>query len=238
VDNDCGLWERALVELFWLALSTDDVPTDDEWLSTAERSVLAGLRFDKRRRDWRLGRYTAKQALSQGWYRVCGRSAPPELPILAAADGAPEIRSHTVPCPSFSLSHSGDRGLCVIATPGTRVGCDLERVEPRAGAFLEDFFAPEEQARVAALPAEHRDLAVTLTWSAKESALKLLRTGLRVDTRTVVARWRDPLEHDGWHPLEVCVPAAAKPLSGWWQTFDDFVLTATSEPAAPAPTPL
>jgi len=226
------------VELFWLTLSADDVPTDDAWLSPAERDVLGGLRFDKRRRDWRLGRYTAKRALRRGWNVTCGGSAPTELEILAAPDGAPEVRGHAFPCPSFSLSHSAGRALCVIGAPDTRVGCDIERVEARAAALVEDFFAPEEQARIAALPPENQDLAVTLAWSAKESALKLLRTGLRADTRTVVARWCDARPHAAWSPLEVCVPAAAEPLSGWWQMLDEFILTAVSEPGAPAPSPL
>ena len=224
--------------LFWLALAADDVPADDTWLSSAERDVLGGLRFAKRRRDWRLGRYTAKQALRQGWQRTCGGSAPPEFSILAAADGAPEVRGVSIACPGFSLSHSGDRALCVIGPPGTRVGCDIEHVEARAGAFLEDFFAPDEQARIGAVPQQDRDLVATLAWSAKESALKLLRTGLRTDTRTVVARWQDRRPDDGWQSLEVAVPDAAQPLRGWWQTLDEFVLTAVSEPAAPEPTPL
>ena len=226
------------MELFWLALCADDVPAHDAWLSAGERDVLGRLRFDKRRQDWRLGRYAAKQALSQAWSATCGGSAPARLEILAAADGAPELRGHTAPCPSFSLSHSAGRALCVVAGPGTRVGCDIEFIETRAAAFVEDFFAPEEQARFSAVPARDYALSVTLAWSAKESALKLLRTGLRVDTRTVVARWPAACPQDGWNPLEVSVPGEPNPLNGWWQTLGNFVVTAVSTPAAPAPTPL
>jgi len=226
------------VELFWLTRSSDDVPADDAWLSPAERVVLGNLRFDKRRRDWRLGRYTAKQALRQGWSATCGGAPPIQLGILAADDGAPEIRGCDAPGPSFSLSHSGGLALCVIGSPGTRVGCDLEQIEPRTPALVEDFFAPEEQARIAAVPPEQRALSVTLIWSAKESALKLLRTGLRADTRTVVARWPATRTRRGWSPLEVSVPEHAEPLSGWWQALGEFILTTVSLPSAPAPTPL
>ena len=50
------------MEVYWLEQSAADVPAEDEWLSESERTVLAGLRFPKRRADWRLGRWTAKCA--------------------------------------------------------------------------------------------------------------------------------------------------------------------------------
>ena len=46
----------------WLTACAADVPAGDAWLSAAERHVQSGLRIEKRRADWRLGRWTAKQA--------------------------------------------------------------------------------------------------------------------------------------------------------------------------------
>jgi hypothetical protein len=66
--------------------------------------------------------------------------------------------------------------------PGTNVGCDLETIEPRADAFVGDFFTANEQTLVERTPAEKRSLLVTLLWNAKESALKALNVGLRLDT--------------------------------------------------------
>ena len=39
------------------------------WLSAAEIDQMTGLRFPKRRREWRLGRWTAKHAVAAclGW---------------------------------------------------------------------------------------------------------------------------------------------------------------------------
>ena len=42
-----------------------DVPDGDDWLGPDERAVLAGLRFSRRRADWRLGRFAAKRLLRE-----------------------------------------------------------------------------------------------------------------------------------------------------------------------------
>ena len=47
-----------------------EVPADDEWLTGAEHDVLAGLTMAKRRADWRLGRWTAKDAGRRGARRT------------------------------------------------------------------------------------------------------------------------------------------------------------------------
>jgi hypothetical protein len=80
---------------------------------------------------------------------------------------------------------SGGRGLAVVAAPGVPFGADLETVEPRSPAFMEDFFLASERAWVGSHPESARAAAATLVWSVKESVLKALRTGLREDTRAV-----------------------------------------------------
>ena len=69
----------------WLTRSLADVPTDDGWLGVCEVEVLAGLRFEKRRADWRLGRFASKAAVAI-WLGV----PPGRVEVAAAPDGAPE----------------------------------------------------------------------------------------------------------------------------------------------------
>ena len=45
----------------WHRAAAEQVPADDEWLTTEERAVLAGLAVAKRRADWRLARGTVHQ---------------------------------------------------------------------------------------------------------------------------------------------------------------------------------
>ena len=66
------------------------------------------------------------------------------------------------------------------------IGCDLELVEPRSEAFVRDYFTVPEQCCVGAVPdGEESWLRANLLWSAKESVLRVLETGLRRDTRSV-----------------------------------------------------
>lgn len=210
-----------------LALATPaDVPAGDDWLSPAERETLAGLRFPGRRRDWRLGRWTARRALAG----VLGR-VPVE--VRAAGDGAPEALVAGRPAPvTISISHRAGLGAC-LATRAPLAGCDLELVEPHPPALARDFFTPSELASVDGAGPEQRDLAVALVWSAKESALKALRQGLRLDTRAVEVELSG-LAGEGWQPLRV--RHATVTFAGWWRRLaTGHVLTLVTEPASAPP---
>ncbi|MCB0311856.1 MAG: 4'-phosphopantetheinyl transferase superfamily protein, partial [Calditrichaeota bacterium] len=155
--------------ILWHLAHYVQLPEDNHWLSPREQEVLSGLRFEKRRNDWRLGRWTAKNAL-RGYFPE--NLPPADIEIIAAEDGAPEVFLGGQPAPCvISLSHSGGRGFCVVTGEGIALGCDVEMLEPRPGIFREDYFTPAEQRQVAALSAEEQTLGMNLVWSAKESAL-------------------------------------------------------------------
>lgn len=212
-----------------LVLRDADVPPSDEWLQEEERTTLASLRIPKRRADWRRGRWAAKQAVA-GVLRV----SPADVVVRAAGDGVPEAYVGGRPAPlTVSISHSADRAACLVAVPPMAAGCDLERVEPRASAFTADWFTDEERRIVADAPPGEQDLVVTVVWSAKESALKALRSGLRRDTRSVEVRESGP-EKDGWVQLKVSDANTGDTLPGWWTRIDDLVLTViTAHPSRP-----
>jgi 4'-phosphopantetheinyl transferase len=112
------------------------------------------------------------------------------------------------------------------------VGVDLEVVEPRTDRFVADYFTITERDHVAALPADRRDEAANLIWSAKEAALKVQQVGLRVDTRTVEVAFNNERSIDGWSALTVM--GRNGPMPGWWRRFGVFLLTiAFAEPVDP-----
>jgi phosphopantetheinyl transferase (holo-ACP synthase) len=109
------------------------------------------------------------------------------IEIRAAADGAPEAFVQNQPVPiTLSISHRDDLGFCVINPSNLTIGCDLERLESRSDNFVNDYFSAEEKELIAHAPEKDHHWLATLIWSAKESALKALRQGLRLDTRSVV----------------------------------------------------
>ncbi|MFL6126415.1 4'-phosphopantetheinyl transferase family protein [Actinophytocola sp.] len=217
--------------LRWLARGMADVPVTAEWLSPAETSRLGELRFPKRRTELRLSRWTAKVAIARVLGPAASEASQPNtrlagIEIRPAPDGAPTPLLDGAPAPvSVSLTDRADWAVCLVGPPGLAVGCDLELVEPREAVFVRDWFTPREQALVAA--GEH-DLLANLIWSAKESALKVLRTGLRRATLSVVVDLDAAATGAEWAPLTVR-PVEGAVLAGWWRRYGDFVLTTAAD---------
>jgi len=225
------------MEVRWLEQTEADVPEGSEWLSAPEAARLNGMRFIKRRTDWRLGRWTAKRATA-GYLNLADPGALAGIEIRPAPSGAPEVFLADQPAPvAISLSHCGGTAVCAIAPSGTALGCDLERIEPRSAAFVADYFSSWEQELVSRAPAADRPRLTTLIWSAKESALKALRVGLRVDTRSVIVDLADTTRQpgrNGWFPLDVRNTGGGH-FHGWWQDASYLMRTMVSDPQARPP---
>ena len=223
-----GLEGRSLAVVDLLKLTLADVPGDDAWLHPHELEVLGTLRVPKRRSDWRLGRYTAKRALAR---RLDLRL--PDIEVRAAADGAPEAFHRGRPLSVvLSISHSGENGLAAAAEAGTALGCDIETVAHRPDVFVEDFFTRAERFLVGHATPSDRDALVSTIWSAKESALKAARDGLRADTRDVEVRFPARIR-SGWTPFEVW--SATNRVRGWATRRDQKVITVVADPAPSIP---
>ncbi len=264
-----------MTRVSWLMQRVSDVPDGDDWLSQSEREVLARFWVQKRRRDWRLGRWTAKRALARAgvgglvetdptsWTRLsiratdggapCAIADPSPRPLDAAIAGARAAAITAMPGESsqpvdwaVSLSHSGEYGLCALAARPAVVGCDIETIGRRGEEFVVDWFTePERELVRQATEGAERSRVVTLVWSAKESAVKALGVGLRIDTREVHVQLGDPAMQPMaaatpharvWRPLEVHVQGRA--FGGWWQSNEDRVVTIVADPAPGLPVEL
>ena len=229
-----------MMDVYWLEQSAAEVPALDDWLSANEALVLDGIRFPKRRADWRLGRWTAKRGLAIYLNVPRDAQALTAIEITPAPGGAPEVVFRNKPAPvTISLSHRAGQAICVIARPGVALGCDLEIIEPRSDAFAADYFTAEEQALVARASAADRYRLLALLWSAKESVLKALRVGLRLDTRCVAVSPADGLPRegqDGWHPLEARYNEQT--FQGWWHNQGNVLRTLVGAPPPVPPIPL
>lgn len=138
------------MNVHWLQQAAADLPPENDWLSGSENARLKGMRFAKRRADWRLGRWTAKRALAV-WLQVPAQPLVlAKIEIHPAPSGAPEGFFANEPAAvSISLSHRAGKAMCAIAPPGVDLGCDLELIEPHSDAFVADYFTADEQAWVA-----------------------------------------------------------------------------------------
>jgi 4'-phosphopantetheinyl transferase len=227
------------MNVYWLEQSAADVPVGNDWLSADEALCLGGLRIAKRRTDWRLGRWTAKCALAAHLEVPATLQVFKKMDIRPAPSGAPEAFFGNRPAAvTISLSHSSGIAICVMTESGVEMGCDLETVEPRSDAFVADYFTVEEQARVARASAADRPWLLALLWSAKESALKALREGLRLDTRSVIVNpLAESCDINGWSPLSVRF-TEGRVFQGWWQHTGNIVRTVVADPPPGSPIPL
>jgi 4'-phosphopantetheinyl transferase len=242
-----------MMDVHWLEQTGADLPSANDWLSVSEIARLDGMRFAKRQADWRLGRWTAKRALAIYLNLPDHSQALADIEVRPAESGAPEVFVANQPAAvTISLSHRDGVAACAVALSGVELGCDLEIVEARSDAFIADYLTAEEQQLIEGTPAADRLLLLALLWSAKESALKALRTGLRLDTRSVIVRPVTPLGNEDqgaespvftfrpssevniWRPLHV-VYEGGHIFHGWWQNTGNLVRTIVASPPPLAP---
>jgi len=223
--------------LRYLIQRRSDVPAALGFLTDFEAAAREALATPSRRDDFTLGRWTIKRAVF-----ACLRGAAlsfADIEVRPTPSGAPAVLLDGAPAPlSVSLSHRAGEALCCVAPARLAMGCDLEIVEPHSAAFVADFFAPEERSRWERAALEDRDLFAALTWSAKESALKALREGLRRDTRSAIVAIGDLGPRGRWSPLSVRLEEGDV-LAGLWRrdgarlaTLVTFGATAPPEPLA------
>lgn len=253
--------------IHWLVQSADSYPGSPEGvlgdgvLHPREQARLATLKTEKRRQDWLLGRWTAKQLIAEVVAQKTGeRPLPNTIEVANGAMGDPIVnyklrmangnspilrqtqdsvfnlqsfdKLRTASSLTLSISHSHNHAFCaLVEKPEWPLGADMERIEPRSPEFVTDYFTEEEQALVYQASAEMRDVAATAVWSAKEAVLKALHLGLTVDTRAVACLLTVGEERPlTWTPFtvhcdEARLPQPAPSLTGWWRTYDNFVLT-------------
>ena len=209
--------------IWFLDQSANDVPPGNDWLGGAELSALARFTIPKRRADWRLGRWTAKAAISRLLKLPQSAGALAEIEVRPAPSGAPEVFLHGRRAPvNISTSHSHGMGFCSVADCGIDVGCDVERVLPCMASRLSDYFTEAEQDVIRGIAEGDRDSAATLLWSAKESAFKLLRCGLRSDPRALSVQPRMPFYRSAaWSRFAIEPDLGG--TQGWWREAGGFV---------------
>jgi 4'-phosphopantetheinyl transferase len=193
-------------------------------LVPAERQRFDGFRVEKRRREWLLGRVTAKALLAKKLRAHAGVDVPASsIEIARASSGAPVARlaEHAPPglpwAPGsrlpvrVSVSHSHGAALCGMLWLGEaadlatapRLGVDLEWIEPRTEGFVRDFLTGPEHRYWSEARGDERDFRANLVWSAKEAVLKVIERGLSVDT------WWLTCLPSGWTPADPTAPHAA-----------------------------
>lgn len=150
------------------------LPPADEILSEKEGAFYQTLRFPKRRMEWLGGRLALKELVC----RTLGATLQ-EIEVLPQAGGKPVLTVGGGSCSlAFSITHSRGWAVAAVSADEPFLGIDLEKIEHRIDAWAKDFFHPSELTGTG-------DAFLTALWTQKEALVKLLGTGLSLNSYDV-----------------------------------------------------
>ena len=150
------------------------LPPAEEILGAKESAFFKTLRFPKRRTEWLGGRLALKDLVQQAT-----GAAKKEIEILPQTSGKPLLFVGGKPSSlAFSITHSHGFAVAGLAEVGTFLGIDLEKIAHRIDAWAKDFFHPTELTGT-------DDTFLTALWTQKEALVKVLGTGLSLNSYDV-----------------------------------------------------
>lgn len=157
------------------AVDLSSLPPADGILSQRERAFFETLRFPKRRTEWLGGRFALKQLTSA----ACGVRDLNQIEVLPQASGKPVLLVGGEPAKlAFSITHSRGYAVAAVSEQEDFLGIDLEKTEHRIEAWANGFFHPSELT-------QRTDAFLTALWTQKEALVKLLGTGLSLNSYDV-----------------------------------------------------
>ncbi len=167
-----GHW--SIVDYSLEVVDLQHLPPADCVLSKREQAFYQTLKLPKRKREWLGGRFALKQLLAA---RLGGACAYGDFDILASGGvGKPAVSMGGTPVHiPFSITHSNGFAVAAIAPHARYIGIDLELIVPRIHAWKTGFFHPCELT-------QETDEFLTALWTQKEALVKLLGSGLTVNS--------------------------------------------------------
>jgi phosphopantetheinyl transferase len=208
--------------VYWSIADEASIDCRTSYLSKAEQSIFDGFRFDLRRDSFLAGRWVAKRLIQNV---LLPDKSFCEISILNESSGKPyAVYDGERLDGELSISHAGKWAAAALSVDGLSVGVDIEVTTPRSSAFVVDYFSSGECALLNDRTDKY-DLNVTVIWSAKESMLKALGLGLRLDTRRVRVTsigFHRGSGSDGWNPLGL--ESDNSVWVGCWRQINEVVL--------------
>lgn len=152
-----------------------NLPPAQTVLNAAELVFYQTLKLQKRKTEWLGGRFALKQLLCAH----LGRDFASFTLLAPGGVGKPTLTLDGRPLSiAFSLTHSNGYAVAAIAPHAKYIGIDLEKISPRISAWKNDFFHPTERTC-------EDDAFLTTLWTQKEALVKLLGSGLTVNSYDV-----------------------------------------------------
>lgn len=153
-------------------VNLQNLPSAQTFLSAREQAFYSTLKLPKRQSEWLGGRLALKKAIAP----LVGLSVFKIEVLPQENSGKPQLllggEKSVLP---FSITHSHGYAVAAVAPEDKYVGIDLEKIAHRIEAWKTDFFHPTELA-------SDSDAFLTALWTKKEAVVKLLGTGLSLNS--------------------------------------------------------
>ena len=147
------------------------LPPNQAVLTPSEQAYYKTLRVPKRQTEWLGGRVALKKLVA-----AVKQVDLKQVEILPSPEGKPTVTVESVTWPGvFSITHSHGFAVAAISQKGNYLGIDLEKIEHRIEAWKTGFFHPDELTG-------DGDEFLTSLWTQKEAVVKLLGTGLSINS--------------------------------------------------------
>lgn len=181
-----------ITETIWCASADDEVERYEDFLTPGERIASREYTME-RRRQWLLGRVAAKRAIREHLKLrhnfeisytdieiVSSKFDRPGLALHSISSIAKDMRRTVVEETSFSISHTDDIAIASACSKQTEgyTGVDIERIRPLKERVIRAYMTPRETSEYSSLSGDAKIRYSVLVWSAKESYLKAVGTGL------------------------------------------------------------
>ncbi|MEQ7053655.1 4'-phosphopantetheinyl transferase superfamily protein [Paenibacillaceae sp. P-4] len=140
-----------------------------------ESAYLEELRFDRRKKSYIAGRYSAKRAVTELMPTLRYQSIFVESGVF----GQPFLVLEQASNLQVSITHSGCVGAAIAFPESHPMGIDLEFMNDDKLGIMERHMTAQERGFINRVNCSY-PLLVTMLWTSKEALSKVLRTGLTV----------------------------------------------------------
>lgn len=149
-------------------------------LHPVEQAYYNGLKFDKRKLSYLLGRQAAKTAVAL----LAGVEDLSSFYIGAGVFQFPVVKELPLRNIQVSISHCEQTGIALAFPEEHPLGIDIEKIEDDKAAIIKDYLSAREYelAMLCGLPAAS---GCFMMWTIKEALTKILRTGLTTDLHMI-----------------------------------------------------
>ncbi|HUT82071.1 MAG TPA: SDR family NAD(P)-dependent oxidoreductase [Candidatus Bathyarchaeia archaeon] len=160
-----------------------------DYLHPDEIEHLKTLTIEKRRNEWLSGIIAVKKALQKYKPEIQINNIKIEKNEL----GKPFIKLNKNESIYVSITHSNSFAVGII-NPSIDTGIDLEIIEKRDQAIIDELLSPKDQEFLQNNKQAITEELLTKIWSAKEAASKVLGVGLNIDLHDLIVSKYDEQE--------------------------------------------